>query len=130
MPIRTLVTSSTVEAAPSVAEALPPDKKELIYNILESYLQLNEDPSDDQVHALAFSIGMDHEVFEQLMYEILSQMVQDGNPIKASDPHGKLAENDGEPDLESVDNKDPLKKAAESDGGIDLEQVDELLGKE
>lgn len=133
MPIQVVKTKpggsppKKVEAA-QVADSMADDEKESMYSLVEAYLLIVPDPSDDQIHALATAVGMDHETFEQFLYEILSKVVEEGRKLEASDADGALAEQDGEPDLEEAfGQKDDMKQASETDGGIDTEQLEDNL---
>lgn len=127
MPITRLTTKPTKLSASAVAAEVSPD----LYSFIEAFLVLNPEPSDEQVHALAATIDMDHESFEEAMYAILAKVVEgyeeaQAGKLTASDPDGEAAENDGAPDLETIGEPDLLKKAAESDGAVDTEQIEEL----
>jgi hypothetical protein len=133
MPLKRLVTkaslSSTVKAA-EVADELPTATKAQMYDLIETYLQIVPDPQDEQIHALAAALDMDHEIFEQLLYEILSKIVHEGEELTAAESDGSLAEQDGEPDPEVMGQQDEIKDASENDGAIDTEQLkDNMEGK-
>ena len=197
MPITALktISKSRVVAADQGIE-LPAEQQAAFYTLMESFLLLNPSPSDDQMHQLTTSTGMDPETFEQLVYQcfgsllhpdasaeqddeevlsdadepeeeddllsdeggselltdahehedLMSRLVasnvddntadpvnrdlfnlNDLEPIEASDPDGRAAENDGIPDPELLGGEDPLKEASESDGAVDEELVQETL---
>lgn len=46
-------------------------------DMIEKFLELNPTPSDAQVHALADSLGIDHETLEAQVYEMLGEVVND-----------------------------------------------------
>jgi hypothetical protein len=53
--------------------------------------------------------------------------LNDIEPITASDPDGRAAEDDGVEDPELLGGEDPLKEASDADGAVDEELVEELL---
>jgi hypothetical protein len=130
MPIKTLepVSKPSFEVT---AMSQDPETQSKLYTLVESFLLLNPEPSDDQVHMLAQSINMDYEQLEAIVYKFFAQVLEElDDPVTASDSVGEAAENDGEPDTEATDGGDAFKEAAESDGGLDLQQAEETLKKE
>jgi len=47
--------------------------EELLRELIALFLKVNPDPSDDQFHALAGAIGIDHEALEAVSYKMLGE---------------------------------------------------------
>jgi hypothetical protein len=60
------------------------EKQAAIRELIAIFLQLNPDPSDDQFHHLALSLGTDPATLESVAYEMLGEAV-DGEEIEAED---------------------------------------------
>lgn len=56
-------------------EADSEDKEEELAALFRAYYRLNPAPSDDQFHALATSLGMDHETLEAALYKLVGDAV-------------------------------------------------------
>src|SRR6185437_13042918 len=52
------------------------DKQQELRQLLVLFLQVNCEPSDDQFHALAHSLGCDKETLESIAYEMLGEEVE------------------------------------------------------
>lgn len=132
MPIETVRTKPVrVESqleVPSGVDTLDDESRNQLYQLIEAFLTLNPSPTDEQVHALSTSLGMDHKLFEAVIYRILSEIITASSSIRASDPDGALAEHDGDLDLEPLGQPDVLKEAGEADGGVDTELLDSKQG--
>jgi hypothetical protein len=131
MPITRVPTRPTLlqaSASDPSADTLSPEVKSQLYAFIEAFLVLNPSPEDVQVHALAASVNMEKETFEEVMYEILAEVIQSSTALRASDADGKAMENDGFPDEEQLGDPDEMKEAGDTDGAIDTEQLDELQG--
>lgn len=77
MPITVLKTISVSRiTAANASPALEDEKQSAFYSLMESFLLLNPTPSDEQVHQLATSVGMDPETFESLIYKFFGDMVK------------------------------------------------------
>jgi hypothetical protein len=48
-----------------------------MFDLLSAFLKLNNSPSDDQFHALAESLGIDHEKLEESVFRLISIMLED-----------------------------------------------------
>lgn len=46
------------------------------FDMISAFLTVNPNPSDDQFHALAASINMDHDAFEEKMFSLMSLMLE------------------------------------------------------
>lgn len=59
--------------------------KECMQELVTLFLKINPDPSDEQFHALACAVGVDHETLEACAYEMLgeSDVVVDAQEIDA-----------------------------------------------
>lgn len=69
------------------------DKTEILKQIITAYLQFNERPSDQQFHALAASLGVDHEYLESISYAMLADDQQQApQPATASGDVEPLSE--------------------------------------
>ena len=133
MPITRVSTKPTLlqaSASDPSADSLSPETKSQLYAFIEAFLVLNPSPEDVQVHALAASVNMAKETFEEVMYEILAEVVTSSTTLRASDADGELMEHDGFPDEEQLGYPDELKEAGDTDGAIDTEQLDELKESE
>lgn len=107
-------------------DEMSPETKSQVYTLIEAFLALNPSPEDVQVHALAAAVNIPKEDFEAVMYELLAEVITSGADIQASDPDGKLMENDGVADEEQLGEPDQMKEAGENDGAVDTEQLLEL----
>ena len=61
------------------------DKTEILKQIITAYLQFNERPSDQQFHALAASLGVDHEYLESISYAMLADDQQQTPAVASGD---------------------------------------------
>ena len=123
----TLLQASSNEPDPGDDDPSPETKSQL-YAFIEAFLVLNPSPEDVQVHALAASVNMDKETFEEVMYEILAKVIESSSTIRSSDADGRAMEDDGYADEEQLGEPDEMKKAGDTDGAIDTEQLEELRG--
>lgn len=57
--------------------------EETLREFITLYLQLNDEPADAQVHALAEAIGADKEALESLIYAMLGETLNDGTNVYA-----------------------------------------------
>ena len=74
--------------------------KEQLKQLIVAFLAINPQPSDDQVHMLATAIGMDHEPFEAVMYEMLAE----SNEVNAElSEEQKVLDGDYDPNTTSTD---------------------------
>ena len=113
----------------------------MIKQLVQIFLQINPEPSDDQVHNLAYALGIDKETLEAEMYEMLSDCVEctadricaahrllsasefeevltdELKPIEIRD--SLMTVNDGETD--DIHNQD-IQDATESDGGLGFDE--------
>ena len=55
----------------------PEDSDLRMFDLLSAFLKLNNSPSDDQFHALAESLGIDHEKLEESVFRLISVMLED-----------------------------------------------------
>jgi hypothetical protein len=53
-----------------------------LQELIALFLKINPNPTDDQFHALAASISLDHAVLESVAYQMLSE-AENGNPSVA-----------------------------------------------
>ena len=49
--------------------------------LIEAFLEVNPDPSDDQFHALAHAVGIDKEELEAVSYKMLGNELEDSKPV-------------------------------------------------
>lgn len=49
------------------------DQEQLLKTVIDAFLKANPDPSDDQFHALAAALGVDHEYLESISYAMLAE---------------------------------------------------------
>lgn len=55
-------------------------------NMIQTFLEINNAPSDAQVHALAEALGVDKETLEAQIYEMLGEVVtEDDHLLEAAD---------------------------------------------
>jgi hypothetical protein len=62
--------------------------EELLRELIALFLKINPEPSDAQFHALAGSIGIDHQELESISYQMLSEAEQ-GGEVYANDAPGE-----------------------------------------
>lgn len=78
---------SRVDTTAATAVEITPDKKEAFYSLVESFLLINPSPSDEHMHMLATAVGMDPETFEQLVYQMFGQLLDEeadeGSPLES-----------------------------------------------
>jgi len=59
-----------------------------LQQLISLFLKVNPNPSDEQFHALAFSVSIDHETLESISYSMLSEAEGDQTqappPVQAS----------------------------------------------
>lgn len=60
-------------------------KEQALRQLLTLYLRINPDPSDEQFHNLAYSVGVDKEYLESISYEMLAESPE----IEASSTHSE-----------------------------------------
>lgn len=98
---------SRIPASDSVPE-LDTEKQGAFYSLMESFLILNPSPTDEQVHNLTTSVGMDPETFEHLTYKFFggvlhptqepeedSEFLSDGEDLQCEDdPDSELLSDD------------------------------------
>lgn len=53
------------------------DTEESLSLLIRLFLHLNPEPSDEQVHSLAYSLGLSKEALEELIYSMLSDELDD-----------------------------------------------------
>jgi len=78
--------------------------------LIESFLEHNPEPSDDQVHAFAHSLGVDKEELEADIYKLLSEKL--GYDVEASPPStyiGTTYQNLNNPEMFRVNSSVRLK---------------------
>lgn len=61
------------------------ETKGRLYDFLFHYFQVNPTPTDDQVHALAHSVGEEPEHFERVVYQMLADIVEEVGDENAHD---------------------------------------------
>ncbi|QBQ74470.1 hypothetical protein BcepSauron_090 [Burkholderia phage BcepSauron] len=54
---------------------------QILEALIELFLQINPQPSDQQFHMLAESVGVDHETLEAISYRMLGQQ-ESGQPLE------------------------------------------------
>jgi len=54
----------------------PEEEEVAFFDFISSYFAYCPSPSDDQIHALATSIGVDHEELERRIYKLMSLMLE------------------------------------------------------
>ncbi len=71
--------AAATEEEEQTADAAPTDDetKACLIELLESYFRINKNPSDEQFHALATSLGMDKEVLETVLFGLVGDAVSD-----------------------------------------------------
>jgi len=59
-----------------------PDSEELrVYDLLTSFFRMNPSPTDEEMHALATAVRMSAEELEQIIYRVMSVMMEDPESI-------------------------------------------------
>lgn len=59
-----------------------PDSEELrVYDLLTSFFRMNPSPTDEEMHALATAVRMSAEELEQVIYRVMSVMMEDPESI-------------------------------------------------
>jgi hypothetical protein len=105
--------------------------KQQLQQLITLFLAINPNPSDEQFHALAFSISVDHQTLEAISYQMLAEdapgqkpQVQAGNPppseTKLSEQQ-KVLDGDYDPNTTSPDNL--LLNDGAPEGTSDIEQM-------
>lgn len=61
------------QAAQADGSIFGADYKERLQDLIEAYFRVNTNPSDEQVHALATSLGLDQETLEAVIYEYVGE---------------------------------------------------------
>lgn len=90
------------------------DRKHL-EQFLFGYFRLNPKPTDEQFHSLAYSINIDHEALEAIVYEIVGDQVAPTQPTQATagnpspsetrlSEQQKVLDGDYDPNVTSPDN--------------------------
>jgi hypothetical protein len=81
--------------------------------LITLFLKINPKPSDQQFHALAESIGVDHESLESVSYQMLAEDDAQQSPLQASNPtppedslseQQQVLDGDYDPNVTSPDN--------------------------
>lgn len=90
----------------------------MLKQFIASFLQINPQPSDDQVHCLAASLALDPETLEAVVYQMLGAHVRGRGVLALTEDEEVL---DGERDPEFG----PDKHALLIDDGFDPDQVNE-----
>lgn len=85
----------------------------VLADLLTLYLRVNPRPTDQQFHSLAFSINVDREELEALVYAMLGDEVQEAQPAVAGNglpsesgrsEQQKVLDGDYDPNITSPDN--------------------------
>ena len=77
MPIQKVsTTSSSLKKGRVNALTLTSEQKAKLYTLIEAFLLFNPRPTDEQVHLLAKSVGMDHEELERVLYEFFAEVLE------------------------------------------------------
>lgn len=69
-----------------------------VEDIINSFLELNPEPTEEQVHTLAASLGMTPEDFEAVLYAMFGELVNEN-----VEPEDLVGDEDGDDDEEEVD---------------------------
>lgn len=91
--------------------------KQQLQELIAAFLKVNPTPTDDQVHALAGAVNLDHETFESVMYEMLAESDEVN---AASDAEQVL---DGEYDPNTTTTDDLVLNDGAPEGTSSQEQV-------
>ena len=85
MPIKQIQTTSVMQSSIN-ADAdiqLDDEKQAAFYSLMESFLSLNPTPTDEHIHMLATSVGMEPETFEQLIYKFFGSVLHPKDAAEA-----------------------------------------------
>lgn len=75
------------------------ETEECLSLFLRLFLKLNPEPSDEQVHSLAYSLGLSKEAVEELIYAMLSEYIEeDDEDSDDEDSDGDEREDDEDKD--------------------------------
>lgn len=93
------------------------DKEQQIRELLVLFMQINPEPADEQVHALAHALGEDKETLEAVIYEMFASTSE---VQEAASTHFQETEDDEQPgDLLTEINSDAM---APGDHGLSEDQ--------
>ncbi len=84
--------------------------KECLQELVTLFLKINPEPSDEQFHAMACAVGVDHETLEACAYEMLGDIVDEIDASELLADSHDILEGDISPDVM------PLKDVATNDG--------------
>ncbi len=109
-------------------------KESSVYDLLFHYFQINPEPTDDQIHALAMSIGQDPAAFERFVFKMLAAIVEEAD-VRSDFDDDFLEEAVENTELESDDEKRALyfdgtpdtgqtlfDEIVQHDGGVETEE--------
>jgi hypothetical protein len=94
--------------------------KQQLQELIAAFLKVNPTPTDDQVHALAGAVNLDHETFEAVMYEMLAESDEVNATSEHTDAEKVL---DGEYDPNTTTTDDLVLNDGAPEGTSSQQQV-------
>jgi hypothetical protein len=94
--------------------------KQQLQELIAAFLKVNPTPTDDQVHALAGAVNLDHETFEAVMYEMLAESDEVNAASEHTDAEKVL---DGEYDPNTTTTDDLVLNDGAPEGTSSQQQV-------
>ena len=99
------------------------EHEEALVQILEAFLKINSEPTDEQMHGLAESLGLQKEHVEQVIYSMLADRLNGSIDEYIDIDQDDL---DAEDDDDSDDDDEPVEASAEEDEVVlDMTGIDD-----